>query len=69
MVEVFKTNVSDRDSAMHLQDILAGRFPGCRISFDLDDCDRILRVEGQAASEAVILVLRDKGYFCEILEN
>lgn len=69
MVEVFKTNVTDHHSAMLLTTILLNRFPGCLVNFDLDDCDRILRVEGQVASESVIMTLQDEGYFCAILEN
>jgi hypothetical protein len=69
MVEVFKTNVTDQRSAIELTEMLCNCFPGCRISFDLDDCDHILRVEGQAICETVITLLQDKGYFCEVLEN
>jgi hypothetical protein len=47
MVEVFKTNVQDRELAEHIASILRGKFAFARINFDLDDCDKILRVESK----------------------
>lgn len=46
-VEVFKTNVQQQRQAAWLLGLLNRQFPLCRINFDLDDCDRILRVEGR----------------------
>lgn len=45
MVEVFRTNVKDRDHANSLIDQIHKVFIGCKASFDLEDCDKILRVE------------------------
>ena len=45
MVEIFKTNVNDRDEADKLLDGLQEKFSGYRINFDLSDCDRVLRVQ------------------------
>ncbi len=47
MVEIFKTNVeSPEDAALIVAQLLL-QTPQFRINFDLDDCDRILRVEGK----------------------
>jgi hypothetical protein len=34
---------------------LLGKFPGCRINFDLDDCDRILRVEAEQIEVSMVI--------------
>lgn len=69
MVEVFKTNVERSYDAAMLGDALMQRFPHCRINFDLDDCDRILRVEGSRVLPASIVeVLTSMGFNCLPLE-
>lgn len=68
MVEVFKTNVEDKVLAEKILEILNRELPECRINFDLDDCDRILRVEGDILPVEVIREkVEKKGAFCEIL--
>ena len=68
MVEVFKTNVQHRDLAEQLASILRTQFDFSRISFDLEDCDKILRVEGkQIYAESVIEILSTHGLECEVL--
>ena len=68
MVEVFKTNVQHRELAEQLASILRGQFDFSRINFDLEDCDKILRVEGkQVCVESVIEILSTHGLECEVL--
>ncbi|MDB5136840.1 MAG: hypothetical protein JWP37_3443 [Mucilaginibacter sp.] len=68
MVEVFKTNVRRRGQAILLLNILSRQFPLLRINFDLDDCDKILRVEGEDISqEKIAELVTENGYNCEIL--
>ena len=68
MVEVFKTNVSDESQAEKLLEILAWHFPACRINFDLDDCDKILRIEGEGLFTASVqMIVAENGFTCEIL--
>jgi hypothetical protein len=44
-------------------------FPGNKINFDLEDCDRILRIEGKnISSEKIREMLNSEGHLCEILE-
>lgn len=68
MVEVFKTNVSKISQARVLIRKLREYFPKCRINFDLQDCDNILRVEGKNISiEKITRILASRGYLCEVL--
>jgi len=68
MVEVFKTNVQHREMSEQLASILRGRLPFVKINFDLDDCDKILRVEGnQICVETIIEILSTRGIECEVL--
>ena len=69
LVEVFKTNIQTGRQATVILKKLGQLFPKCRINFDLNDCDKILRVEGKIASPAkVIEVVTTDGYHCEVLE-
>ena len=68
MVEVFKTNVQDRELAEHIASILRSKFAFSRINFDLEDCDKILRVESkQICVETVIEIVSTLGFECEVL--
>src|ERR1700741_1373259 len=44
-VEIFKTSVCKYTEAENLVHVLLLKFPHYKINFDLDDCDRILRIE------------------------
>jgi len=49
--------------------MLQGRLPDCSITFDLEDCDRILRVEGSSLkSEMIEEMVVKAGFECSILE-
>ena len=70
MVEVFKTNVENRHHADMLVNRVHETFPGYKANFDLDDCDKILRVEyaaGLIQSDSLIVLLRHAGFTAEIL--
>ena len=68
MVEVFKTNVEEAEEAGLLIHILIQQFPGCKINFDLEDCDKILRIEGNdVRTNKIIHLLKDKNYSCVLL--
>lgn len=69
MIEVFKTNVQTENDAHHLVALLLQHFPGSRINFDLQDCDRVLRVEGKEFSvEKVMRLMKETGFCCSILD-
>ena len=69
MVEVFKTNVRLKRQAKNLLNVLSRQFPLYRINFDLEDCDKILRVEGENIPlEKIKRLVTANGYQCHILE-
>jgi hypothetical protein len=49
MVEIFKTNVNNKRLAAKMLKELSASFPCCCFNFDLDDCDRILRVQSDGS--------------------
>jgi hypothetical protein len=69
MIEVFKTNVEEACHAKNVVALLLHHFPNARINFDLHDCDKILRVEGENfAVEKVIGLVAESGFTCIVLE-
>jgi len=72
MVEVFKTNVEHRVHAIMLIEQIRKVFPEYKANFDLDDCDRILRVTSTTGSvEAceLIRLLEEQGFEAEVLPD
>jgi hypothetical protein len=72
MIEVFKTNVQDRDQADMLLDHIRKTYIDYNANFDLDDCDNILRVEckgGSIQASFLIYLLKDFGYNAEVLAD
>lgn len=68
MVEIFKTNVESRNESERIVQTLKKKFPSPKINFDLNDCDNILRVEGNNVStEEIIREMNLKQYRCELL--
>ena len=69
MVEVFKTNVQKKTQSKMLLNILSDAFPSLKINFDLSDCDKVLRVEGDNMEALRIMILvKEYGFTCEILD-
>lgn len=69
MVEVFKTDVYEIEKSKIIIQKLQEYFPENKINFDLDDCDKILRVEGKyILSEKIMKILNEEGHKCEILD-
>lgn len=51
---------------------LEKQFPGYSVNFDLDDCDRVMRVvseKGNVDATAVIDVVRASGYQAEVMSD
>lgn len=68
MVEVFKTNVRESEDAKYLVSLLCHHLPSARINIDLDDCDKVLRVEGKAiCSDLILKIVNENGFVCETL--
>ena len=69
MVESFKTNVQKKAQSKMLLCILSEAFPSFKINFDLSDCDKVLRVEGEIMEPLRIMILvKEYGFECEILD-
>ena len=67
-VEIFKTNITQSKQANYIVSLLQLYFSDCLINFDLEDCDRILRIEGNRESfDMVTQVVDQQGYLCEML--
>jgi hypothetical protein len=66
-VEIFKTNIPNREKALELTEILNRHFPKHKINFDLEDCDRILRIEGKPIGN-IGKIMEGQGVRCEVLE-
>jgi hypothetical protein len=69
MIEIFKTNIDKPWKADQMVAILQVHFSDCSVSIDLEDCDRILRVEGQLlSSETIKEIVVNEGFQCSVLE-
>jgi hypothetical protein len=69
MVEVFKTNVQKIKESRLLIRKLHKHFLNARINFDLSDCDKILRAEGENILTAKIIdLVSSSGYQVESLQ-
>ncbi|RZL06491.1 MAG: hypothetical protein EOO89_24345 [Pedobacter sp.] len=69
MIEVFKTNVTTQAAAELIINAVNSLGEAIRINFDLDDCDRILRVEGSDIEIEKIIAVVEKAHFeCILLE-
>ena len=70
MIEVFKTDINSGETAAAILEKLQFLFPGYAVNFDLEDCDRILRVESEKINKGeVISILNDHGFNCEELPD
>ena len=69
IVEVFKTNVQKESETNLIINFIQKLFPNYKINFDLEDCDKILRVEGvQLQPENIVKYVTHLGYVCIPLE-
>lgn len=70
VVQVFKTDVNDASQAAMLCDLIQNDTTVQRANFDLDDCDKIFRVESTVnIDEKIIALLRLHGFMCEELPD
>lgn len=70
MVEVFKTDVIQERHAIMLLKEIHSHFP-CVANFDLDDCDKILRVKSadEIETDSLIRFLDEYGFHAEVLPD
>lgn len=72
MVEVFRTDVQHRADANKLIGLIHAMFKGHEASFDLSDCDRVLRVachQGPVPPQPLIDLLHAHGFSAEVLPD
>ena len=70
MVEVFKTDVNRQDQANMLIDQIHKSFNDYKANFDLEDCDKILRVRSETGiiqPYPLIHLLNSFGFNAEVL--
>lgn len=69
MISVFKTSVFTGNDIKLLKPHL-DKLPYSNWSFDLEDCDKILRIDSKKEiSGAIIKLLQDNGFKCEELTD
>lgn len=71
IVEVFKTNVETDDQAKHIVNLIRENFPDYTVNFDLDDCDRILRIKssGFISESSLLNILHNNGFYAAMLTD
>lgn len=72
MVEVFKTDVVKQSQARLLTDLICLAFTGYRATFDLEDCDKVLRISSECPEvchAGIIRLLESFGYQAALLED
>lgn len=72
MVEVFKTNVKYQEEAAEIVDRIRRTFDGYDANFDLEDCDKILRVcslTEDIEPKLIIGLVSKAGFSIEVLDE
>jgi hypothetical protein len=71
MIEIFKTNVNSKRQSNRILKILKNIFPDASFIFDLEDCDKILRVDDVEIMQIATIKneIINLGFVCEILEE
>lgn len=71
MVEVFKTNVSGKRNARKIIRLLTNKWSNLAVNFDLEDCDKVLRIENKASAievDELIVFIQSVGVEIQALE-
>ena len=71
IIEVFQTNIDSEGKAQSILAEINNLFPELVVNFDLEDCDRILRLVTPSYEyvHKVAAVLVGCGYQCEVLPD
>lgn len=70
-IEIFKTDIKSKQYAGYLIREMKELFPDFKISIDLDDHDKVLRVESRkrkVQSTEVINLLNKRNFYCEVMD-
>ncbi|MBB5644035.1 class I SAM-dependent methyltransferase [Pedobacter cryoconitis] len=69
-IEIFKTNIQEQSQAEQVRSTLLNILPDARINFDLDDCDKILRIENLNFDPGIVVsVVEDLGFLCKVMPD
>ena len=66
-IEVFITNIQNTFESEQIKEDILTAYPKLKVDFDLEDIDRVLRIEGFFNSNEIIEILSSKNYKCEIM--
>lgn len=63
-IEVYKTNVDEHSSARMILDEIRESHPNSDPSFDLEDCDKVLRIEDSSGINSLKIeeIIQNHGY-------
>lgn len=65
MLYIFKTSVTSKRQAQKVIRKLSKFMPDSKCTFDLEDCDKILRVEaGEVTAEQIMAILKSCSFEC-----
>lgn len=68
MIKIFRTNVQTEYQVVEITNLLLREFHNFKISIDLEDWEKILRVQGNGfKSEDIERIVSAYGYRCEEL--
>ena len=69
MIYVFKTSVKTKIQAKRIKAHIDKILPNAKWNFDLEDCDKILRIDSEEnVALPIITVLKNHNFDCEELE-
>lgn len=66
-IEVFATDFQDQTQSEPIRIEILKYYPNLKIHFDLEDCDKVLRVEGIFSTFKIKRIIRSKGYKCKTM--
>ena len=70
MVYVFKTNIKTKRQIIKLKPHIDRNFLDMKWNFDIEDCDKIFRIESEEnILDVVLKIFQTLGYFCEELPD
>ena len=69
MIYVFKTSVRTKIQAKSIEPHIDQILPNAKWNFDLEDCDKILRIDSEEnVSLPIQNLLKNHNFYCEELE-
>lgn len=66
-IEVFITSIQNTFESKEIKEDILTTYPKLKVDFDLEDIDRVLRIEGFFNPNEIIKILSSKNYKCEIM--